>query len=70
MSHNSSMAESTSYELTDERLVDLDRLKMALQPGPVLILTHHNPDPDALASGDALAYLLDSRRMPASLLVG
>jgi nanoRNase/pAp phosphatase (c-di-AMP/oligoRNAs hydrolase) len=38
---------------------DLDRLRQALHPGPVLILTHHNPDPDALSSGDALAFLLE-----------
>jgi len=28
-------------------------------PGPVLVLTHDNPDPDALASGKALATLLE-----------
>ncbi len=35
----------------------LDRLKTIAAPGPVLILTHDNPDPDALASGVALATL-------------
>ena len=33
-------------------------LKNASQSGPVLILTHDNPDPDALASGKALSHLL------------
>jgi nanoRNase/pAp phosphatase (c-di-AMP/oligoRNAs hydrolase) len=36
----------------------LDRLKTIAAPGPVLILTHDNPDPDALASGAGLAALL------------
>ncbi len=36
----------------------LDQLRAAAGPGPVLILTHDNPDPDALASGKALAVLL------------
>jgi len=38
---------------------DLNRLQEALSPGPVLILAHHNPDPDALAAGAGLAYLLE-----------
>jgi nanoRNase/pAp phosphatase (c-di-AMP/oligoRNAs hydrolase) len=37
---------------------DLERLCAAAGAGPVLILTHDNPDPDALASGKALAVLL------------
>lgn len=36
----------------------LERLRAAAGRGPVLILTHDNPDPDALASGKALAHLL------------
>ena len=36
----------------------LDRLQKIAGSGPVLILTHDNPDPDALASGIALATLL------------
>lgn len=36
----------------------LSRLRTAAGAGPVLILTHDNPDPDALASGKALAALL------------
>lgn len=36
----------------------LAQLKKVAGPGPVLILTHNNPDPDALASGAALATLL------------
>jgi nanoRNase/pAp phosphatase (c-di-AMP/oligoRNAs hydrolase) len=38
----------------------LDQLKRVAGDGPVLILTHDNPDPDALASGQALATLLKS----------
>lgn len=38
--------------------MELDRLNKAAGEGPVLILTHDNPDPDALASGKALATLL------------
>jgi nanoRNase/pAp phosphatase (c-di-AMP/oligoRNAs hydrolase) len=38
-------------------LGQLDRLREVLGPGPVLILTHDNPDPDALASGVGLAQL-------------
>jgi nanoRNase/pAp phosphatase (c-di-AMP/oligoRNAs hydrolase) len=38
----------------------LTRLHTAAGSGPVLILTHDNPDPDALASGKSLARLLDS----------
>lgn len=41
------------------RQADLDRLRQSLSPGPVLIITHHNPDPDALAAGAGLAYLLE-----------
>jgi len=33
----------------------IQRLREAVGPGPALILTHDNPDPDALASGKALA---------------
>lgn len=35
----------------------LERLRVTAGSGPVLILTHDNPDPDALASGKALAVL-------------
>ena len=38
----------------------LDQLRRAAGTGPVLILTHDNPDPDALASGKAFATLLKS----------
>jgi len=37
----------------------LARLQAVMRPGPVLILAHHNPDPDALAAGAGLAYLLE-----------
>jgi nanoRNase/pAp phosphatase (c-di-AMP/oligoRNAs hydrolase) len=36
---------------------ELDDLHQVVDNGPVLILTHNNPDPDALASGKALATL-------------
>ena len=36
----------------------LRRLKVSAGEGPVLILTHDNPDPDGLSSGKALATLL------------
>lgn len=39
---------------------DLDRLRAAVGAGPLVILTHDNPDPDALASGAALAHLLET----------
>lgn len=35
----------------------LESLRKIAGKGPVLILTHDNPDPDALASGKALAFL-------------
>jgi nanoRNase/pAp phosphatase (c-di-AMP/oligoRNAs hydrolase) len=38
----------------------LEKLKVTAGTGPVLILTHDNPDPDALASGIALGTLLKS----------
>ena len=38
----------------------LEALRLAAGAGPVLILTHDNPDPDALASGKAFATLLKS----------
>jgi nanoRNase/pAp phosphatase (c-di-AMP/oligoRNAs hydrolase) len=37
----------------------LNSLRSAAGSGPVLILTHDNPDPDSLASGKALAYVLN-----------
>lgn len=36
----------------------IEELRRVAGKGPVLILTHDNPDPDALASGRALAFLL------------
>jgi len=36
----------------------LEKLRKTAGNGPVLILTHDNPDPDSLASGKALAVLL------------
>lgn len=47
----------------------LARLRAAAGAGPVLILTHDNPDPDALASGKAFATLLSSAwNIPSRLL--
>ncbi len=47
----------------------LAQLKKAAGRGPVLILTHDNPDPDALASGKALAVLLSQAwNIPSRLL--
>jgi nanoRNase/pAp phosphatase (c-di-AMP/oligoRNAs hydrolase) len=43
---------------TDVKSSDLEQLRAAASPGPVLILTHDNPDPDSLASGKALSLLL------------
>ncbi len=43
-----------SNPVTEKQLEDLHNL---VYPGPLLILTHDNPDPDALASGKALAFL-------------
>ncbi|HKJ39529.1 MAG TPA: DHH family phosphoesterase, partial [Anaerolineales bacterium] len=36
----------------------MDEMSGVAGKGPVLILTHDNPDPDALASGKALSFLL------------
>lgn len=40
--------------------VRLQRLRSAAGTGPVLIITHDTPDPDALASGKALSALLET----------
>ena len=48
---------------------NLTRLRTAAGSGPVLILTHNNPDPDALASGTALSTLLkEAWGIPSHLL--
>lgn len=49
------MVLSGNNPLSQERLA---RLRTVAGAGPVLILTHDNPDPDALASGKAFATLL------------
>jgi nanoRNase/pAp phosphatase (c-di-AMP/oligoRNAs hydrolase) len=47
----------------------LTRLRTIVGAGPALILTHDNPDPDALASGKAFATLLKSAwNIPSQLL--
>jgi len=49
--------------------IRLAQLKATAGTGPVLILTHDNPDPDALASGKAFATLLKSAwNIPSRLL--
>ena len=46
----------------------LQRLRNAAGAGPVLILTHDTPDPDALASGKALSALLETAwKIPCAL---
>jgi nanoRNase/pAp phosphatase (c-di-AMP/oligoRNAs hydrolase) len=47
----------------------LDDIHMVTAAGPVLIVTHENPDPDSLASGKALAYLFkETWGIPSRLL--
>jgi len=53
------MTQLTAVNPNPLQQTDLDRLQEALRSAPVLILTHHNPDPDALAAGDGLAFLLE-----------
>lgn len=57
---------SKNNPLDQDRLA---QLRTAAGTGPVLILTHDNPDPDALASGKAFATLLKSAwNIPSRLL--
>ena len=51
------MISSQNNSLDQSRLT---QLRTTVGAGPVLILTHDNPDPDALASGKAFATLLKS----------
>jgi nanoRNase/pAp phosphatase (c-di-AMP/oligoRNAs hydrolase) len=46
----------------------VSQLRRAAGSGPVLILTHDNPDPDGLASGKALAALLALWNIPARMV--
>lgn len=48
--------------------VRLDRLREAAGNGPVLILTHDNPDPDSLATGKGLAALLSVWGIPSRMV--
>ena len=41
--------------------IHLNRFRKILREGPVLITTHANPDPDALASGKAISHLLKTK---------
>lgn len=60
------MTAATDRLSTQSRLA---QLRAIAGIGPVLILTHDNPDPDALASGKALATLLQSAwNIPSRLL--
>jgi nanoRNase/pAp phosphatase (c-di-AMP/oligoRNAs hydrolase) len=48
-------------DINQQNPIDKDKLtalRTAVGHGPVLILTHNNPDPDSLASGAALSTLL------------
>ena len=57
-------------ELTNPiKQAHLDKLRLTAGTGPVLILTHDYPDPDALASGKALATLFREAWGIASRLV-
>jgi nanoRNase/pAp phosphatase (c-di-AMP/oligoRNAs hydrolase) len=45
-------------------------LRKAIQNGPVLITTHDNPDPDALAAGEAINHLINLKwGIPTKLIV-
>jgi nanoRNase/pAp phosphatase (c-di-AMP/oligoRNAs hydrolase) len=46
----------------------LTRIREIIGRGPVLIITHDNPDPDALASGKAMMRLLETWDIPAQLV--
>jgi nanoRNase/pAp phosphatase (c-di-AMP/oligoRNAs hydrolase) len=46
----------------------LEQLRIAAGDGPVLILTHDNPDPDALASGKALSTLLKAWKVDSRMI--
>lgn len=39
----------------------VERLGELLGPEPLFIITHHNPDPDALAAGDGLEWLIHQK---------
>jgi nanoRNase/pAp phosphatase (c-di-AMP/oligoRNAs hydrolase) len=53
------MSELTVHEQNPIDQNCLAQLRMVIGAGPVLILTHDNPDPDGLASGKALAVLFE-----------
>lgn len=62
-----SIAPSIAYAPVDQNT--LDQIRRLAGSGPVLILTHDNPDPDAMASGKALWTLLrQAWNIPARLL--
>ncbi|HUF16597.1 MAG TPA: DHH family phosphoesterase [Thermoanaerobaculia bacterium] len=53
----------TQREMKKRMKASLERLlALPLDEGPLLILTHHNPDPDCLASSAAMRYLLRKKR--------
>jgi nanoRNase/pAp phosphatase (c-di-AMP/oligoRNAs hydrolase) len=54
------MGEAQASESNPIHQDRLDLLRSVVGAGPVLVLTHDNPDPDALASGKGLACLLRS----------
>jgi nanoRNase/pAp phosphatase (c-di-AMP/oligoRNAs hydrolase) len=55
-----SMSKITASAVNPVGLNHLTRLRNILQDGPVLIATHDNPDPDALASGKGINHLINT----------
>lgn len=53
---------------TDSVVEKLRQLREAVGSGPILIMTHEYPDPDALASGLGLWYLFDHWGLQADLV--
>jgi nanoRNase/pAp phosphatase (c-di-AMP/oligoRNAs hydrolase) len=51
------IAPSSQNPITTDHLV---QLRAAADPGPVLILTHDNPDPDGMTAGASLSILLEA----------
>lgn len=62
---DTTMHTSVSNPITQAQL---DCLRDAAGKGPVLILTHDNPDPDSLAAGKGLAALLSAWGIPSRMV--
>lgn len=54
--------ENTANEGSGLSATAIERLRSLELTGPLLILTHDNPDPDSLASASALRYLMEQIR--------